>query len=113
MFNKESKIDELAWEKRDLVLQREKLVRDMRARNSKRETKIKVLENACTTDYDETQKKVVELDRKISKLVRNIDSEQIYVNEVANAEKSDYLKEKKDEADTKAKVKSWAKKGGE
>lgn len=111
-MNKESKIDELAWEKRDLVLQREKLVRDMRARNSKREAKIKVLENASQTDYEETEKKVTELSRKIDRIVRNIDSEQIYVNEVANAEKSDYLQEKKDEADTKARTKAWTK-GGE
>lgn len=92
LFSKENKIDKLSREKKELVLKKEKLQRDMRARNSKRETKISILENASQTDFENTEKKVVEIDRQIDKLVRAIDSEQIYVNEVANAEKKEYLK---------------------
>ena len=73
----------------------------MRERNSKRETKISILENASQTDYENTQKKVVKLNRKLDKLVRDINSEQIYVNEVADAERNEYLKDKKDETEKK------------
>lgn len=101
LFRKENKIDKLAREKRDLVLKKEKLQRDMRERNSKRETKISILENASQTDYENTNKKVVELDRQIEKKIREIDSEQIYVTEVATSEKGEYLKEKKSEIEKK------------
>lgn len=96
LFRKETKIDKLARQKKELVIKRDKLERDMRNRNSKRETKMAILENASQTDYENTNKKIVELDRKIEKKVRDIDSEQIYVNEVANSEKKEYLQEKKD-----------------
>lgn len=88
MFNKQNKIDELSKQKRELVLKRDKLQRDMRNRNSKRETKIAVLENASQTDFENTNKKVV----------RAIDSEQIYVTQVAEAEKREYLEEKRNES---------------
>ena len=97
LFKKESKIDKLAREKKELILKREKLQRDMRERNSKRETKISILENASQTDYENTNKKVVELNRKLDKKIREIDSEQIYVNEVANTEKKEYLQSQKEE----------------
>ena len=98
MFMKtKNKIDELSREKNELVLKRDKLQRDMRNRNSKRETKIAVLENASQTDFENTNKKVVEIDRQIEKIVRAIDSEQIYVNEVANAEKKEHLQSQKEE----------------
>jgi len=92
----ESKIDKLARKKKELTLKKEKLQRDMRARNSNRETKIAVLENAAQTDYENTNKKVVEIERQIAKVIRNIDSEQIYVNEVADKEKEVYLKDMKE-----------------
>ena len=98
MFNKKNKIDELSKQKRELVLKRDKLQRDMRNRNSKRETKIAVLENASQTDFENTNKKVVELDRQIEKVVRAIDSEQIYVTQVAESEKREYLEEKRNES---------------
>lgn len=98
LFNKENKIDKLAREKKELVLKRDKLQRDMRNRNSKRETKIAILENASQTDYENTNKKVIELNRQIEKKVRDIDSEQIYVNEVANNEKKEHLLEQKEES---------------
>ena len=67
LFRKENKIDELSREKRELVLKRDKLKRDMHNRNSKRETKIAILENAGQTDFENTNKKIVELDRQIEK----------------------------------------------
>lgn len=97
MFERnETKIDKLARHKKELVLKRDKLQRDMRSRNSKRETKIAILENAGQTDYENTQKKVIEINRQIDKAIRDIESEQIYVNEVANGEKKEYLKAQKD-----------------
>lgn len=96
LFNKENKIDKLAREKKELVLKRDKLERDMHNRNSKRETKIAILENAGQTDFENTNKKIVELNRQIEKKVRAIDSEQIYVNEVANAEKKEHLQAQKE-----------------
>lgn len=101
LFKKESEIDRLARKKKEIVLKREKLQRDMRERNAKRGNKIQALENASQTDYEETQKKVVKLNRKLDKLVRDMNSEQIYVNEVADAEREEYLKEQKDEAQKK------------
>lgn len=102
LFKKESKIDELARKKKELMLKREKLQRDMRERNSKRETKISILENASQTDYEETQKKVVKLNRELDKIIRDIDSEKIYVNEVAQAETKEYLQTKKEEMNQEA-----------
>lgn len=101
LFKKESEIDRLARKKKEIMLKREKLQRDMRERNSTRENKIQALENASQTDYEETQKKVVKLNRKIDKLVRDMNSEQIYVNEVADAERNEYLKDKEDETEKK------------
>jgi predicted transcriptional regulator len=101
LFKKESEIDRLARKKKEIMLKREKLQRDMRERNSTRENKIQALENASQTDYEETQKKVVKLNRKLDKLVRDMNSEQIYVNEVADTERSEYLKDKKDETEKK------------
>ena len=46
-------------------------------------------------------KKVVELNRQIEKVVRAIDSEQIYVTQVAEAEKREYLEEKRNESSKK------------
>lgn len=97
LFKKENKIDKLSRDKKDLVLKRDKLKRDMHNRNSKRETKIAILENAGQTDFDNTNKKIVELDRQIEKVIRAIESENIYVNEVAESEKREYLQAQKEE----------------
>lgn len=101
LFKKESNIDRLARKKKELMLKREKLQRDMRERNSKRETKISILENASQTDYEETQKKVINLNRRLDKIIRDMDSEKIYVNEVAQAETKEYLQSQKDEMNKK------------
>lgn len=97
LFKKENKIDELSRDKKDLVLKRDRLERDMHNRNSKRETKIAILENAGQTDFENTNKKIIELDRQIEKVIRAIDSEKIYVNEVAESEKREYLQAQKEE----------------
>lgn len=92
LFRKKTKIDKLARRKKNLVLERDKLLRDMRNRNSKRETKIDILTNAGQTDFENTNKKVDELNLLIDKARRDIDSEQTYVNEVADREKQEYIK---------------------
>jgi CTP-dependent riboflavin kinase len=73
----------------------------MKERNSKRGNKIQALENDAAMDYEETQKKIVELNRKIDKKIREIESEQIYVHEVAQNETAEYLKDKGKELKTK------------
>lgn len=93
LFKKENNIDKLSRQKKELVIKRDKLQRDMRNRNSNRETKIARLENASQTDYENTNKKVIKINREIEKVVRAIDSEQIYVNEVANSERKEHLQE--------------------
>lgn len=109
IFKTTSKIDRLADQKKNLVIEREKLVRDMRARNSKRDAQLKVITNAGQTDYEETMKKVSELDRKLNKILRDIESEKIYVNEVADAEKADFDASAEEERKAKAKAKEWQK----
>lgn len=100
-----SKIDKLANKKKELMLEREQLQRAMHERNSKRETRMQELEHEAQNDYEETNKKVVELNRKIDKVLRDIESEQIYVTEVADAERQEYLQLKKNEQVDKQKVK--------
>lgn len=90
-----SKVDRLSHQKKSLVLKRDKLDKDMKERNANRGNKIQALENAAATDYEETQKKIVELNRKIDKKIREIQSEQTYVQEVAQSETAEYLKEQK------------------
>lgn len=101
LFKVECKIDKLARKKKELMLKKEKLQRDMRERNSKRETKISILENASQTDYENTQKKVVQINREIDKIIRDMDSEKIYVNEVAQAETKEYLQTQKEDISKK------------
>lgn len=94
LFKRETKIDKLARQKKELMIKREKMQRDMRERNSKRENKISALENASQEDFENTSKKVVELTRQIEKKVRELDSEQIYVTQVAESEKREHLEAK-------------------
>ena len=88
-----SRIDKLARKKRVCALKKEKIQNTMFERNSARETKIKKLENKCFNDKEIADRKAVELDRQIDKIIRDIDSEQIYVNAVAESEKASYRKE--------------------
>lgn len=96
-----SKIDKLAKRKAALAHKKEMLDRKMKERNSKRETKIKVIENKSMEDFELTNKKIVDIDRQIDKTIREISSEQIYVSEVAQSETSQYLKEKQDNENKK------------
>jgi hypothetical protein len=76
----------------------------MHERNSAREHKMKKLENAAQKDYENTNKITLAIDRQLAKLVREINSEQIYVNEVADAEKKEYVKELKKTNDLKSRI---------
>lgn len=99
LFRKKTKIDRLARYKNNLILEKDGLERAMRERNSKRETKIALLTNAAQNDYEKTNKRIKELELQIAKAIRDIDSEQTYVNEVANGEKVEhqkYLEEEKE-----------------
>ena len=96
-----SKVDKLSHQKKSLVLKRDKLDKAMKERNANRGNKIQALENAAATDYEETQKKIVELNRKIDKKIREIQSEQTYVQEVAQSETAEYLKDQKQILKTK------------
>lgn len=90
-----SRIDKLARRKRVCALKKEQIQNKMFERNSARETKIKKLENKCFSDREIAERKAIELDRQIDKIIRDINSEQIYVNEVAESEKSKYEADKK------------------
>lgn len=84
------KIDKLAKKKRVLALKKETIMHKMHERNSKRETKIKVLENKSYNDKIVAERRCLEIDRELEKTVRDIESEQIYVNQVAESEKAEY-----------------------
>lgn len=99
-----NRIDRLVKDKKELELKRENLQRKMHERNSAREHKIKKLENAAQKDYENTNKITINIDRKLAKLIREISSEQIYVNEVADAEKKEYVKELKKTNDLKSRI---------
>lgn len=103
LFIRKTRIDKLSKRKKELVLYKERLQRDMLARNSKREAKIHLLENAAQTDYDETNKLIIEIDRQLEKTVREIDSEQIYVDQVAESEKIAYITDQKEQKRTNTK----------
>lgn len=105
MFTKQNRIDELAVEKKKLMQKKEKITNKMKETNSKRETKMDILQNKCVEDRNAVLKKCQEIDRRIDKIMRDIDSEQIYTNEVANSEKDQYYEERKDEIHLQEKTK--------
>jgi hypothetical protein len=74
-----SKIDRLAHKHQRLVALRENKLRAMRERNSRRENKSQEYLNAATKDYEDTQRKVINIDHKIDKVIRDMGSEKIYV----------------------------------
>lgn len=82
-----SKIDKLARKKKLLILAKENCRLKSDERNSVRETKIKKLENKAFHDREMAEKKIIEFNRQIEKVDREIESEQIYVNSVADSEK--------------------------
>lgn len=87
IFKRKSKIDRLASQKRGLKIQKQNIQDRMHEKNSALETKIKKLENKAFFLKEVADKQCVEIDRKLQKINRDIESEQIYVNSVADAEK--------------------------
>lgn len=90
-----SRIDKLSKEKRKIAFKIEQVNYKKNERNAKRGNKIQILENKCFKDSQEAERKIVELNRQLDKLVRDINSEKIYVNEVAKGEQEVYEKDKK------------------
>lgn len=82
-----SKIDKLANKKRSLKIKKQNIKDRMHERNSAIETKLKKLENKAFFLKEVADKQCVEIDRKLQKINRDIESEQIYTNSVADAEK--------------------------
>lgn len=82
-----SKIDKLANQKRSLKIKKQNIKDRMHERNSAIETKLKKLENKAFFLKEVADKQCVEIDRKLQKINRDIESEQIYTNSVADAEK--------------------------
>ena len=90
-----SKIDRLSQTKNEKVIKKQRIIDRMHERNSAIETKLKKLENKAQDNKKVADRLVAELERQIEKLVRSIQSEQIYVNNVADSEKNDYIAEMK------------------
>ena len=82
-----SKIDKLASNKRSLLIKQQNIKDRMHERNSAIETKLKKLENKAQFLKEVADKQCIEIDRQLQKINRDIESEQIYVNSVADAEK--------------------------
>lgn len=89
-----SKIDKLSKKRQRIIAKRDNAERAMRERNSKREAKSQALLNRGTEDWEETNRYMTKLNRELDKLAREINSEKIYVEEVASSETKDYLKDK-------------------
>lgn len=101
----ESKINKLAAKKQKLISKRDNTERAMRERNSKRENKIQVLTNKSVKDYEDTIRVMTQYDRKLDKIVREMESEKIYVEEVTRMEVSEYLADTKTKLKTKTQIK--------
>ena len=82
-----SKIDKLASNKRSLLIKQQNIKDRMHEKNSAIETKLKKLENKAQFLKEVADKQCIEIDRQLQKINRDIESEQIYVNSVADAEK--------------------------
>lgn len=89
-----SKIDKLARKRQGLIAQRDNAERAMRERNSKRESKSQALINRGVEDWEKTNRLITRINSELDKLAREINSEKIYVQEVAQRETKDYLKDK-------------------
>lgn len=95
-----SKIDRLAHKHQKLVALRENKLRAMRERNSRRENKSQEYLNRATKDYEDTQRKVINIDHKIDKVIRDMGSEKIYVENVTSQENKEYLENLKEKTPT-------------
>ena len=86
------KLDRLVQEKQGLEIKKQRIKDKTKTKNSVLETKIDKL-TAKTWDNKQVENKLVkEIDRKLDKIARDIDSEKIYANQVADEETKDYLK---------------------
>lgn len=94
LFN--SKIDKLSRKRQAIIAKRDNAERAMRERNSKREAKSQALLNRGQEDWEKTTRFMTKLNRELDKLAREINSEQIYVQEVAYSETKEYLKDKEE-----------------
>ena len=95
-----SKIDRLAHKHQRLVALRENKLRAMRERKSRRENKSQEYLNRATKDYEDTQRKVTNIDHKIDKVIRDMGSEKIYVENVTSQENKEYLENLKEKTPT-------------
>lgn len=86
------KLDRLVQEKQGLEIKKQRIKDKTKTKNSVLETKIDKL-TAKTWDNKQVENKLVkEIDRKLDKIARDIESEKIYTNQVADEETVDYLK---------------------
>lgn len=86
------KLDRLVQEKQGLEIKKQRIKDKTKTKNSVLETKIDKL-TAKTWDNKQVENKLVkEIDRKLDKIARDINSEKIYANQVADEETKDYLK---------------------
>lgn len=86
------KLDRLVQEKQELEIKKQRIKDNTKNKNSVLETKIDKL-TAKTWDNKQVENKLIkEIDRKLDKIARDIDSEKIYANQVADEETKDYLK---------------------
>lgn len=86
-----SRIEKLSRKHQKLTALRENKLRAMRERNSRRENKSQEYLNRATKDYEDTQRIVTNIDHKIDKVIRDMGSEKIYVENVTNQETKEYL----------------------
>lgn len=113
MFTKKTKLEQLATQKKKLVAKRKRILTTMTEANSQRGTKVQELQNASMLARNEAEKAMNDIDRLIAKIMRDIESEQTYANEIAESEKKQYEEEKKDIIITKEDAMEHFKKGGE
>ena len=89
------KLDRLVQEKQGLEIKKQRIKDKTKTKNSVLETKIDKL-TAKTWDNKQVENKLVkEIDRKLDKIARDIDSEKIYANQVADEETKEVKKEVK------------------
>ena len=69
----------------------EKLSRKHQKLTALRENKSQEYLNRATKDYEDTQRVVTNIDHKIDKVIRDMGSEKIYVENVTNQETKEYL----------------------
>ena len=86
-----SRIERLSRKHQKLTALRENKLRAMRERNSRRENKSQEYLNRATKDYEDTQRVVTNIDHKIDRVIRDMGSEKIYVENVTNQETKEYL----------------------